>query len=1752
MLLLRRIILKEIKIARGILQFYYKTLKPLEINAAILYHYYARIATGGVLSPDAPKKYRRNTMKNISRILALVLALTMVIGAFASVSAAKATWYNDAVTYLESVGVADIGTKAEAKITRAEFALMVAKIDSTWVNTQWWDENGVLADTVVFKDQADTDKAHRAAICYAYQRALIAGDGDGNFRPNATITLAEASVVVVRLMGFQNDVPENGDQWEYNWIYAANKFCHAFNRVFMSNVDTVNPKYELSYGEAAYLLATILNWGSESDDVLCLTKKGENLGKNFPWGGAGTSSGIVRVNGLKMDATNQVVTGGTTIMNDDVVVATNVAILTVVGSNGAVSDVYPVDVDELEKLVRVSLGLSERRDTTSDTLDTFNLGDYVQNGTLLKIKRVDDKVTAVSLFSEQTGAKSVSDTFLVDAAISESKNSINAANREYSYDGSVKKIYDGGVFKGYAAGLYPKYANAISGSANATPQLPLAYTSATYTDADGATQYTHAISFAGKKLVYKGASDKAVEYTIVTDSRAVDENEIVVYSINNWEPLDAADVKAIIPNTAKGEARVEFYDVDGDGYYDIAVVIDSTVFGEDGRPFKALEGDNIVGDATATGYKLKNNSNTGKIQLVVYETSTSYKDSSKTPFYQNIAVATINSGIISAVETSGKKTINGKEYFVCTVATIGNVAETKTVYVPVDGGATETKITYTIAGAKNTIKVDSTGWTSFLDKETTGTLNEVLTPEDFKGLVYNKAVKYVLASELNSKLTGDAANVVVYLKDTEKDADESKGFIVKVEKTETGENTFKVTLATTGAYGDPESTTVRFDNVLDARFSYVQSLKTGGNSGWAFSADADTGLTDGNNNWTKGNFTPRQALTFLGFDAEKYFEVGKTRDFNPELTNHAGTKIWVDWANGNAIAYARDILRSEKVGATVDNMDTILGKTLKDIDAMMDANVTDIEKAETSGTKAWKFLVNLCKTTRILDIEKDNRGARKYADDYATAKKLYEEVTFGDILEELSVFGFDKATFYKNVVTDYQGVGTCTVYGYYLCFIDRIFGGGLAEKALFDIDVNGNTTNWSRTRTTPVAGYVDEIISKAGATGVKTYEVRASASVLWDIENAGIYNRIFATNTNAIRPGVANSKVTNEDLIYVTIRKDASAQTVLKYDASIYDAEVTTSYSWANAKNAYNSNGKNSLTTYNASDYGRYAFKKTVVPVMQNWEQYKSIILVSEVDTTELEKAAKDAFKEVLDTKTAEEIKNNPSLLVSTATADVTVAKDPYYAKTPDETVKFVRYWTKGTATALVTITPKTTDSYKTYLPVVDKTGAQIKVLTEAEAQVWRNTPAPDGMTYEVIDKLLYRVNTVEGAYVFDANGKPEVEVKVVVATDSTEYPITWDSAASVVTDDEVKEVSTVESRALDPVLDKDTYLPGYYEVKFDGETYTADESAVIVVMKPNAATGNLDGSTTTLKAFTEAGKDLFVSYEQVAVTSGDLIALSVIGEYTDGIEAPAADEETSVVYLAKSGTTLEATEYGKDVIVKSTYAAVEVPSGKEVGSIYFKYSTYAEAAFATSINATIKPGFYVINKDGEINAAATKNTAKAGAIRSIDAQGNLKVEITNDNGKTEVVDGTNFKWEFFYTDFEGNFKKAGDSTAVTLVNFKTSIQTQIDTLQNNIKSAQTEYDKIVAEEEATGEKRTAAKITAKENIAKAEKALADYKASVETKNLNGKFWGTANSPAYTYVLTYKYTYQVDVDRITFQYVVVDGTYCVIVNTILQ
>ena len=1615
-------------------------------------------------------------MKNISRILALVLALTMVIGAFASVSAAGSKWYDKAVAKLKSVGIADVALTAEEKITRAEFALMVAKIDSGWVNTQWWDES-VLANTVVFKDQADTDKAHRAAICYCYQRSLVAGDGDGNYRPNSVITLAEASVVITRLMGYENDVPQNGDQWQYNWMYTANKYCRAFDATFMANVDSVNPDYELSNGEAAYLLATILNFLKADGEADRLTKKGEDLGKNFK--PTTTSSDLVRVTDITMDS-------------KEVLVDTTKTIELTILSTG---EAYTVPATQFEKLVRKSLGLTEDRDLT--TTDRFNLGDYVQKNTLLYAERKNGALVSVSLFNAST--KVEANTYLVAA---------KGAAHTYNTDGSIKTVGD-----------VPKFANA-SGN-DATPQLRKDFTSATY-EVDGVKKYANEITFSGNKVVFKGASESAVEYTVVDSLNTLGETELVVYNVDGFTTMTAAQFKAAIPNLAKGEYKVTFYDIDADGYYDAAVFYSSAEF------------------VNKTGVTFDTSKNT------VTATVTARANDSKA--YKTIQLGTISAGVMAAVDTSGYKTIGGKEYYVVTMANIGAETEIKTVYVPVERTVATRTVKYAIEGYTVTATVDSSAWTPFLTQSTAGTANDKLDAKAFRGLVYNKAVKYVLAGDIDSTLTGDAANVVVYVVDTASASAAAKGFIVKVEKSETGSNTFNVTVATTGAYSAKGTTKVYFDNVLDARFSYIRSIS--GN--WTNYA-TDTGLTNANSNWTVKNVTPRLALTYLGFDADKYLEVGKTRNLNPELANHPGTNIWVDWANGNSIAYARNILTNEKVGATEANLADILGKTLKELDAMMDATVVDtnvttgegdeavttttpaIEIAETKKTAAWNFLVNLCKSTRILDIEKDANGARKYDDDYATAKALYEESTFGALLAEFEVYGLNVTIFTTNIVTNYQNVATNLGYGYYLCFIDRIFGSGLAEGALFDVNESGKTFGWNNEKTA-VAKYLDAIVSATGATGVKTYEVRASASVLWDVENTDIYNRIFATTTNTVRPGVKGEKVTGEDLIYVSIIDDASAQYVLKYDAAAYEDGNTSYVAIQNVQNPKNSNNFG-FTNYNWADKGTYVYRTSTTSVKDSWDAYKSYIFLDDVNVAAVEKLAKEAFATG---NGLTELDNGKKVFTYTTT-DTRIAVNPYYLKTPNGANKYERWWEIGTVTVNFTATHVYSGEITTYIPVTDDTGAQIKVLTDAE-KLWWETQTKDaaGMDarYVVIDKLLYRVNTVVSAPKYDTNGKPVVEVTYVADTDGVEF------TPAKVLDTDLAKVHTVSSRLLDIKADADIYQYGEYEVKFDGQTYYAFKDATVLVMTPNPVTGNIDGQVTTLGQFIAAKKDLFVTSEQVYYTMDGnakiLKALTVIGEYTDGIKkddgVTQPTTKTVTVYLGKNGATVETTEHGTEVVVKSTYSAVTVPSGEAFGQIYRTYKTYAEAIF-NDIETAMPTGFYTVDESGKILSVGA--TTKKGYITDSDIKGNVKVKLTADAAETS---GAGYNWQFFYTDFEGNFVKAGESTSVAIVS-QATIDANLKAKKDAIVKAQNAYDAIDS-------KYVAAKAAAKEAVVKAEQALEDYKASVIKANRDGQFWGVANSAVYTYFTNYRYTYQKNPAPVEFQYIVVDGVYCVLVNTI--
>lgn len=1643
-------------------------------------------------------------MKNITRILALVLALVMVIGTFASVSAAGAKWYDQAIKELKKYGVVDLTRTAESKVTRAEFALWIAKIDSAWVNDEWWEEN-VLANVVVFKDQAETDKAHRAAICYCYQRNLVTGDGDGNYRPESTITLAEASVIITRLMGYENDVPQNGDQWQYNWMYTANKYCRAFDATFMSKVDTVNPDHELTNGEAAYLVATILNFLRVDGEDLRLTKKGEDLGKNLK--PVSTSGDLVRVSDITMDAKEILVTPNTNIT------------LTILSTGETIT----ASVADFERMVRVSLGLKAERDLT--VVDHFNLGDYVQKNTVLEAKRKDGKLVSVSLFADDS-AKVEANSYLV--------NKKGAAHKYNTLTGAIETVGD-----------YPKYANA-AGTADDTPEFPAAFASLGKFDNNGTERYAKEVLFNGNNIVFKGASEAAVTYKVVDNFNSIAENEIVVYdATSDFAVMKAADFKAKIYNLAEGEYKVTFYDIDADGAYDVAVYHKSAKFT---KPVTAAIADNAV---SATAYGNANDKTYVKANL-----------------------ASLSSGIITSVETSGDledassalKTIGGKKYYVVTVSTIGNAEETKKIYVPVpdydaDGNEkytnrnAETSVRFMIQGYARTAKVDSKDWTSFLDLNTAGTINDKLDAKAFKGLVYNKAVTYVLAGQLDSSITGDAADVVVYIADTAA-ASGTKGFIVKVEKSETGANTYNVTLATSGVL--PGATRTYFDNVLDARFTYTYAVGVRNNKGSLTGGQTGTYATiytsAKNLDWNETyNLSIRGALELAGFNANTFIaetpvwtEYHKTDAPEVVAQKYAPTKQRSEIIRSAIKLMLLDNMGEDgKVKAAADWTDTT-AKTLAELHTLYP------EQQDALWATKMDWATFIAQSITQYDH-------KTYQPGFVETVEIDMEITLAEAIDHI---GADSAVLFENVKTNKRHLQDTDLCYQMIGFADRLRYDELTKACKFVINDDGTYTYIAdKANYVP---YLDSIMSAVGATGVKTFEVRASASTLWDIENAAIYNRIFKTQTNAVLAsgtsfaGNNSEKLEGEDLIYVQIVKDGSAQNVLKVDKAAYEeGNVTYTHNGTRkgSKVSYISDPASNNFGFGSSqwnDKGYYSWRLASSSVKGSWDAYSSYIFLDDVNEAAVEKRAIEAIKAAIggtasDNVTQVEITDGESTTkvwqYKETTANTRVAKDPYYLKTSGANLKYEKHWAVAKVTVNFTATQLTTGEVKTYFPITDETGAQVRVESDADKAYWESLNKDSqevGARYEVIGNLLYRVNTVASKPKTDKNGNPIVELKYEVDFDAE--GTTWTD--EIIADADLAKVKSVTARELDFDKDKETFKYGKYEVKFDGQTYYAFDDAQVIVMTPNPTTGNLDGSVTTLGEFLSAKKNLLVSREQVYYTLNGsakiLKTLTVIGEYTDGIakDDPITPEpeKTVTVYLGKQGATLEHAEWGDKIIVKSTYSAVKLPTGEAFGQIYREFETYAAATVA-DINTVMPAGFYIVKEDGKI-INANVDLTKA-YITDADVKGGTTIKDAKTNGKDVKGD-----FQFFYIDFEGNFVTATDDpTVAAKLKFvsKTVRDAKIAELNADIDKKTADYNKI-------DKKYVAAKAAAKENLDKAVKALEDYQTSAITNNLNGQFWGVSNSAAYTYFANFRYTYHKDPAPIEFQYITVDGINCVVTN----
>ena len=141
-------------------------------------------------------------MKNLKKVLALVVALTMVLGTVAFASFTDVTAEADSFTAVQTLSSLEIlngyedGTfKPEGDITRAEFCAVVCRALGLEGSA-----NGAKGATQ-FTDVA-ADHWASGYINLAAGQKIVNGYGDGKFGPEDNVTYEQAVKMLVVALGF--------------------------------------------------------------------------------------------------------------------------------------------------------------------------------------------------------------------------------------------------------------------------------------------------------------------------------------------------------------------------------------------------------------------------------------------------------------------------------------------------------------------------------------------------------------------------------------------------------------------------------------------------------------------------------------------------------------------------------------------------------------------------------------------------------------------------------------------------------------------------------------------------------------------------------------------------------------------------------------------------------------------------------------------------------------------------------------------------------------------------------------------------------------------------------------------------------------------------------------------------------------------------------------------------------------------------------------------------------------------------------------------------------------------------------------------------------------------------------------------------------------------------------------------------------------------------------------------------------------
>ena len=154
------------------------------------------------------------------KVLALVLALAMVLGCFASVFAAEYTDvkadadYATAVSVLSDLGVVSGYTdgtyKPEKVVSRAEMAALLVKA------------LGLTPAASATTNFSDVPATHWASgyVAYANTLGIIAGYTDGTFKPEKTVSYDEAITMIISALGYKAEALE-GTTWPTAYVLKA-------------------------------------------------------------------------------------------------------------------------------------------------------------------------------------------------------------------------------------------------------------------------------------------------------------------------------------------------------------------------------------------------------------------------------------------------------------------------------------------------------------------------------------------------------------------------------------------------------------------------------------------------------------------------------------------------------------------------------------------------------------------------------------------------------------------------------------------------------------------------------------------------------------------------------------------------------------------------------------------------------------------------------------------------------------------------------------------------------------------------------------------------------------------------------------------------------------------------------------------------------------------------------------------------------------------------------------------------------------------------------------------------------------------------------------------------------------------------------------------------------------------------------------------------------------------------------------------